>query len=55
MLDDALEDDPPVIVVQASERGAVDQRVGDRYDARLHLMRAWDTAFVFYVDESRLD
>ena len=55
MLDDALEDDPPVIIVQASERDAVDQRVGDRYEARLHLMRAWDTPFVFYVDESRLD
>jgi uncharacterized protein (TIGR03663 family) len=55
MLDDALADDPPVVVVHANERGAVDRRLGDRYEPRLHLMRARDTPFVFYVDESRLD
>jgi uncharacterized protein (TIGR03663 family) len=55
MLDAALRDDPPVIVAHANERGPVEDRVGDRYDARRHRMRATDTPFVFYVDESRLE
>jgi len=55
MLDDAMADDPPVVVAHENERAAVDERVDDRYDARVHLMRSSDTPFVFYVDESRLD
>ena len=55
MLVAALETDPPVVVAHADERGAVDERVDDRYDARVHRMRATDTPFVFYVDESRLE
>ena len=55
MLSAALETDPPVIVAHADERGPVDERLDDRYDARVHRMRATDTPFVFYVDESRLE
>ena len=55
MLVAALETDPPVVVAHADERGPVDERVDDRYDARVHRMRATDTPFVFYVDESRLE
>ncbi|PSP44790.1 TIGR03663 family protein [Halobacteriales archaeon QH_10_70_21] len=54
-LEDALADDPPVVVVHENERAAVDERIDDRYEARVHLMRSNDTPFVFYVDESRLE
>ena len=54
-LEEALAEDPPVVVVHADDRAAVDERIDDRYDARVHLMRSRDTRFAFYVDESRLD
>jgi uncharacterized protein (TIGR03663 family) len=54
-LERALAEDPPVVVAHADDRAAVDERVDDRYDARVHLLRSYDTPFVFYVDESRLD
>jgi uncharacterized protein (TIGR03663 family) len=54
-LDSALAENPPVVIVHADERGAVDERIDDRYEARVHLMRTFDTPFVFYVDESRLE
>ena len=52
-LETALADDPPVIVAHEDDRAAVDERVGDDYDVRVHRMRSRDTPFVFYVDESR--
>jgi uncharacterized protein (TIGR03663 family) len=54
-LESALAENPPVVIVHADERGAVDERIDDRYEARVHLMRTFDTPFVFYVDESRLE
>ena len=54
-LERALTEDPPVVVAHADDRAAVDERIDDRYDARVHLLRSYDTPFVFYVDESRLD
>ena len=54
-LERALAEDPPVVVAHADDRAAVDGRVDDRYDASVHLLRSYDTPFVFYVDESRLD
>jgi len=54
-LEEALADDPPVVVVDADERAAVDERIDDRYEPRVHLMRSYDTPFVYYVDESRLE
>jgi uncharacterized protein (TIGR03663 family) len=54
-LDDALEENPPVVVAHEKERAAVDERIDDRYEARVHFMRSDDVPFVFYVDESRLE
>ena len=54
-LERALAEDPPVVVAHVDDRAAVDERVDDRYDARVHLLRSYDTPFVFYVDESRLN
>lgn len=54
-LEDALADDPPVVIAHENERAAVDERIDDRYDQRVHLMRSFDTPFVYYVDESRLE
>ncbi len=54
-LEAALAEEPPVIVAHERERAAVDERVGDDYDVRVHRMRSRDTPFVFYVDDSRLE
>ena len=54
-LEGALAEDPPVVVAHADDRAAVDERIDDRYDAHVRLMRSRDTPFVYYVDESRLD
>lgn len=54
-LEDNLESEPPVVVVDEADADIVDERIDDRYDRRVHLMRTTDTPFVYYVDESRLD
>ncbi|MFQ3319777.1 MAG: hypothetical protein ACI8UR_001346 [Natronomonas sp.] len=54
-LDEQLADDPPVVIAHSSESAAVDERIPDRYDRRVFLMRSSDTPFVFYVDESQLE
>lgn len=54
-LDSALAENPPIVIVHADERGAVDERIDDRYEPRVHLMRTFDTPFVYYVDTSRLE
>ncbi len=54
-LEDNLESEPPVVVVDEADADIVDERIDDRYDRRVHLMRTTDTPFVYYVDESGLD
>ena len=54
-LEAELADGPPVVIVDGSEAELVDERIDDRYDRRTHRMRASDTPFVYYVDESRLE
>ena len=54
-LDDALDDEPPVVVVDEADAELVDERIDDRYDRRVHSMRTTGMPFVYYVDESRLD
>jgi predicted membrane-bound mannosyltransferase len=54
-LEDLLAEDPPVVIVHENDRDAVDERIDDRYDRHVHLMRTTDTPFVYYVDESRLE
>jgi predicted membrane-bound mannosyltransferase len=54
-LEEALEDDPPVVVAWHEQRAAVDNRIDDRYDVRVFEMRSFDNEFVFYVDEDRLE
>ena len=54
-LEEALAGDPPVVIAHEDEREAVDARIDDRYDRRVHLMRTTDTPFVYYVDDSRLE
>ncbi len=55
MLREDLTGNPPVVIAHRTDRGELENRLGDRYTARVHLMRATDTPFVFYVDESRLE
>ena len=53
-IEDAIADEPPIVVVTETEADLVDGRIDERYDRRVHRMRTTDTPYVYYVDDSRM-